>query len=113
MKDIKKDITSVIKTGKIHIGSNKVRSALLTNNPKLVLISSNCPNDIKERIIYYSQLSDTQYHITDEDGIELGSVCGKPFPVLALGIMDVGESNILTNLKKELKGSNGKDKTKT
>ena len=36
MKDIKKDITSVIKTGKMHIGSNKVLSALLTNNPKLL-----------------------------------------------------------------------------
>lgn len=113
MKDIKKDIGSVIKTGRVCIGSKKVISNLLTGNPKLILISSNCPNDIRERIIYYSQLSNTHYHITKDNSMELGSVCGKPFPVSALGIIDEGESNILANLKKKPKGSNGKDKTKT
>lgn len=103
MKDIKKDIGSVIKTGKVCIGSKGVISNLLTGNPKLILISSNCPNDIRERIVYYSQLSNTHYYITKDNSMELGSVCGKPFSVSALGIMDAGESNILTKFKKETK----------
>lgn len=107
MEDIKQDISSVIKTGKVFIGSNRVISALLTSNPKLILISSNCPNRIKEGIIYYSQLSNAPYYITKDNSIELGSVCGKPFPVSTLCIMDEGESNILAKFKK-----NGKNKTK-
>lgn len=109
MKDIKKDIRSVIKTGRICIGSKSVISSLLTGNPKLILISSNCPSDIRERIIYYSKLSNIHYHIAKEGGLELGSVCGKPFPVSALGVIDEGESNILMEFKKET--SNGKNKT--
>ena len=108
MKDVKKDIRGVIKTGRICIGSKSVISSLLTSNPKLILISSNCPRDIRERIIYYSELSNIHYHITKEEGLELGSVCGKPFSVSALGVLDEGESDILTKFKKE--NSNGKNK---
>lgn len=91
----------VIKTGKVDVGENAVLSALLTSSPKLILISGNCPTKLKERVIYYSMLSATPFHIAEENSIELGSVCGKPFPVSVLAVMDEGESNILSKIRKD------------
>ena len=100
MKDIKREITKVMKTGKIIIGTNSVSGALLNSNPQLILISSNCPNHIREEITYYSRLSNIPYRMLRNDGLELGSMCGKPFPVSVLGIVNEGESNVLDMAKK-------------
>lgn len=101
MKDIRGDLGTVLKTGKISIGSESVVSALLTGNPKLVLISGNCSNDLKERAVYYSQLAKIPSHITKETSTELGSICGKPFPVSIVAVMDEGESSILPKFEKK------------
>jgi len=96
VKDLRDDISSVMKTGKVVIGSNRVIKTLLIGNPKLIILSSNCPDSIREDIIYYSRLSKIPYSIIKDDSTELGSICGKPFPVSAIGIVDEGESDILT-----------------
>ncbi|OYT41437.1 MAG: 50S ribosomal protein L30e [Candidatus Altiarchaeales archaeon ex4484_43] len=96
MKNLREDISSVMKTGKLVIGSNKVIKTLLVGNPKLIILSSNCPDSVREGIVYYSRLSKIPYSIIKDDSIELGSICGKPFPVSAIGIVDEGESDILT-----------------
>lgn len=100
MKDLKDDISSVIKTGKVVIGSKRAIKTLLIGNPKLIILSSNCPDNVREEIIYYSRLSEIPYSIIKDDSIELGSICGKPFPVSAIGIVGGGESDILTKFKK-------------
>lgn len=101
MKDIKGDMGTILKTGKISAGAKNVVSALLTANPKLVLVSGNCPSDLKEQVIYYSMLSNVPYSVTEENSMELGSVCAKPFPASVVAVMDVGESDILSKLKKD------------
>ena len=98
--DLKDAISSVVKSGKIKIGFNSVRKSLLSGNLKLIIISSNCPQIKKEDIIYYSKLSKIDYCIVEEGGLELGSMCGKPFPVSAIGIVDEGDSDIFKVIKK-------------
>jgi len=100
MEDLEESIDSAIKTGRVILGSKSVINALLISNVKLVILSSNCPQDTKERIIYYSKLSGTPYKIINNNSLELGSICGKLFPVSAIGVIDPGESNILKNFDK-------------
>ncbi|RLI91110.1 MAG: 50S ribosomal protein L30e [Candidatus Altiarchaeales archaeon] len=95
VRDLRDDISSVMKTGKVVIGSNRVIRTLLIGNPKLIILSSNCPDSIREEIVYYSRLSKIPYSIIKDDSTELGSICGKPFSVSAIGIVDEGESDIL------------------
>ena len=95
MKDLKQQINNVIKTGKIMIGSKSVITALLNSNLKLILLSDDVPEDTNEQICYYSRLADTPYMILKDNRSELGSICGKPFPVSVLGIVDPGDSDIL------------------
>ncbi|OYT54224.1 MAG: 50S ribosomal protein L30e [Candidatus Altiarchaeales archaeon ex4484_2] len=98
MADIKSEIKGVVKKGRVVYGSRSVVSGLLNDNPKLIIISSNCPSENREEIIYYSKLSNTPYESVDIDSIELGSICGKPFPVSVMGVIDAGESNILNEV---------------
>ncbi|MBN2250931.1 MAG: 50S ribosomal protein L30e [Candidatus Altiarchaeota archaeon] len=105
MKDIRGDMGTVIKTGKILTGHNNVVSALLMGNPKLVLVSGNCALDVKERLVYYSRLSETPCMVMKESSVEVGSVCGKPFPVSVVAVMDEGESDMLNKIKKETEKS--------
>lgn len=100
MEDLEQNINSAIKTGKVIIGSKNVITALLSSNVKLIILSNNCPQDTKERITYYSKLSSTPYSITNNNSLELGSICGKLFPVSAIGVVDPGESGILANSDK-------------
>ena len=46
----------------------------------------------------YKDLKDAnvKVHIYDGNNMELGALCGKPFSVSALAIIDKGSSNILT-----------------
>lgn len=99
MKDVRSDLGTVLKTGRVELGTKKVLSILLTGNPKLVLVSGNCPKEIKERVTYYARLANVPSSVVSESSIELGSVCGKPFPVSALAVMDVGDSDILSKFK--------------
>jgi len=46
-------------------------------------------------------LSNVPYSITEETSMELGSVCGKPFSASVVAIMDAGESDILSKIKKD------------
>jgi len=101
MKDVRSDLGTVLKTGKVELGTKKVLSILLMDNPKVVLISANCPNEIKERVTYYAKLANVPSTVTGESSIELGSVCGKPFPVSVLAVMDEGDSDILSKFRKE------------
>ncbi|MBN2014103.1 MAG: 50S ribosomal protein L30e [Candidatus Altiarchaeota archaeon] len=105
MKGLRDEISSVIKTGKTVIGSKETTKSLLIGNPKLVILSSNCPEEERESITYYSKLVNVPLEVTKEDSIELGSICGKPFPVSAIGVLESGESDIISGSKKD-----GKDK---
>ena len=93
--DIKQQLKTAIDTGKITMGSNKTIDSLLLDDPKLVLLASNCPRQQREAIAYYCRLSNTPCVTLKETSIEIGSSCGRPHPVSALSVIDEGESTIL------------------
>ena len=94
MKKVRDEIASIVKTGKIVVGYKRVKKALLSGNIKFAIISRNCPNEIKEDIIYYSALSKIPYKIVDEDANDLGSICGKPFSIPVIGGVETENSEI-------------------
>ena len=93
--DIKKQLNVAITTGKVALGSNQTINSLLHDNPKTVLISSNCPKEQRETITYYCKLANIHCTTLKENSAEIGSSCGRPHPISAVSILDQGESNIL------------------
>ncbi len=100
MKELKEELKKVMKTGKIEIGSKKVIKALLTADPKLIIVSQTCPRETIEKIKYYCTLGEVPLAILDKSSLELGAAGGKPFPISALGIMKEGGGKILDLRKK-------------
>ncbi len=84
--DYKSEIKKAISENRITIGLREVMKKLKSGKLKLIIIASNCPENIKSELEYYSKLSETKLEIFDGTGRDLGVFCGKPFPVTVIGI---------------------------
>lgn len=84
--DYKVEIKKALSENRIIIGSRVVLKKLKLGKLKLIVIASNCPENIKNEIEYYSKLSNTRVEVFDGTGRELGVFCGKPFPIAVIGI---------------------------
>jgi large subunit ribosomal protein L30e len=80
-----------VKTGKVIIGANRTVDAAANGSAKMVILASNCPEEIKKKV------QETNVPVLEYEGtsVELGPVCGKPFTIAAMAILDAGESDIL------------------
>ncbi len=93
--DIERGIRVAVDTGKVILGSNKSIQAIKLGKGELVVMAANTPKNLKEDIEVYSKLSEMPVHVFDGSSVELGSVCGKPFTVSVLVVLEPGDSNIL------------------
>ncbi len=97
--DINKAIRTAVDTGKVILGSKRTIKFVKHGEGKLVILADKIPKDIEEDIEYYAKLSNIPVYKHNITSLELGAVCGKPFPVAALLIVDEGLSNIMDILK--------------
>ena len=93
--DIDRGIRVAVDTGTVTLGSDKSVQALKLGKGKLVIIANNCPEEVREDVMYYSKLSEVPVYTYEGSSVDLGSVCGKPFTVATLIIRDPGDSTIL------------------
>jgi large subunit ribosomal protein L30e len=93
--DLNKAIRLVVDTGKIELGSDKAKKIALLGGAKLIVLANNLPKTTLRDLTHYAKLSSIPILEFRGTSLELGTVCGKPFPVSALTIMDEGNSQIL------------------
>ena len=96
-----KRVLITVKTGKVIIGSEKTIDAAKNSRGKLIIVSSNCPKENREKIDNCARLSGMRVYTYPGSSIELGEACGKPFAVAAMVVREPGDSDIL-----ELAGEN-------
>jgi large subunit ribosomal protein L30e len=90
--NIDKALIKAVKTGKVVIGSKKAIELSNSGDAKIIILARNCPEDTKKQI----ESSKVPVYVYDGTSRELGPVCGKPFIIAAMAILDVGESDILS-----------------
>ena len=90
--NIDKALIKAVKTGKVVIGSKKAIELSNSGEAKIIILAKNCPEDTKKKI----ESSKVPIYVYDGTGRELGPVCGKPFIIAAMAILDAGESDILS-----------------
>ena len=83
MEEIKK----ILGTDKLIIGKEKTMKALSKGLVKKVLLAKNAPQDLKEDIDYYKELSDVSVENTTLSNEELGTLCKKSFSISVLAIL--------------------------
>lgn len=93
--DLNKILRNTIKTGKVYIGSNQTIEMVGDKRAKVVVLASNCPKDVRDKI-------SGKVPVIDYPGIgvELGMTCGKPFAIAAMAVVEIGESDIMAVLNK-------------
>lgn len=101
--DIQKAIRMVVETGKVEFGTRTGAGLAARGGAKLMLLAGNCPKALRDEIVQLCTKSGVPMKELPFPSIELGSICGKPFPVLLLSILEAGDSEILGMIKEETK----------
>ncbi len=95
------EIRRAVETGKVDFGEKQAEKNILKGNGELIIISSNTKKLLKERLEHYAKISEIPFYEFSGTSTELGSVCGKPFPVSVMTIISKGKSKILEVNDKE------------
>lgn len=92
---IDREIKSLIKSGRYHLGTKRSIKALARGEAKLLIIASNAPQEIKEKAVRLAKLSGIPVVTYEGRSVDLGLLAGKPFPVSMIAVIDQGSSRIL------------------
>ncbi len=92
--DAGKSIRAAVDTGKVILGERETLKAVRNGDVKLVVMASNCPPALKEKLAHHAKISGAHVYEYPGSSLELGSVCGRPFVVSMLGVLEAGDSNI-------------------
>jgi len=98
--DVDKAISLAVKTGKVVLGTKRTLRQIKHGKTKLVIISANCPKEIREEVLYYGKISNIPVYTYPGTSWDLGTVCGRPHMVACMAVEQPGDSNIL-KLKEE------------
>ncbi len=90
-----KEIRRAVDTGKVLFGARESLYALKHGEGQLVVITSTSPPLSTEEMNHIAQLSTIPVYVFEGNGQELGSVCGKPFVISTLLVLDEGKSKVL------------------
>jgi large subunit ribosomal protein L30e len=90
-----------VESGKVEFGARAGVSAAREGKAKLFVVALNTPSEMRARVEGLAKKSKVPLVEFDGSTIELGSVCGKPFPVSVLSVYEEGTSNIMELAKKK------------
>lgn len=89
MADLGGELRVAVDTGRVVFGTRQTRKALEGGQARMVIIARNCPDE------YLRGQSQAPLREFPGSNLELGTVCGQPFSVSALAVLDPGKSSIL------------------
>ncbi len=87
-------------TGNVILGFKEVFRIMRTGKPKLILVASNPSNEIKN-LSDEAKINGINIYHLKHNSIDLGTACGRRYPVSIVAIMKPGESEILDLIKGE------------
>jgi large subunit ribosomal protein L30e len=95
MSSVDHELRMALNTGRVYLGTKVAMRELRRGRAKIAILSSNCPEDAKNEIEIHGRLSEIPVLEHQKDSVDLGMLCGKPFPVSVIVINDTGDSKIL------------------
>ena len=95
MADLNRDLRLAVDTGKVIIGTREVAKALHGSEAKLVIVASAGKKESVEDINHMCSVANIKTVKFSGNSMSLGTVCGKPYSINAVAILEPGNSNIL------------------
>ncbi len=96
--DVERALKTAVSTGDVRLGTNMAMKAVKEGKAKLVVIAANCPSAAEVQAA--ASTNGVKVYVINVAGNELGTVCGRPFAVSALAVVEAGSSDILSILQK-------------
>jgi large subunit ribosomal protein L30e len=93
--DANKEIRRAVDTGKVTFGYKECRKKILAGEGEMVIVVKNMPHNEKETLKQTANIASKKFYEYADTGLVLGSVCGKPFVVSAILVLDAGKSKVL------------------
>jgi len=90
-----KEIRRAVDTGKVLFGTKEAKKKLLAGEGEMLIVSKNMPKNEKETLKQIANIESKKFFEYSDTGLVLGSVCGKPFVISAMLILEVGKSKVL------------------
>lgn len=97
MANLANDIRLAVDSGKTAIGMRDVMRSINSNEAKLVILSSTLEHSRMDDIKHVAKINGTEVIMFTGNPVELGTVCGKPYSISVLSILEQGDSKILNN----------------
>jgi large subunit ribosomal protein L30e len=98
--DVNKEIRRVVDTGKVAFGFKSSEKNLLLGKAKALVLSTNATKPVREKVKAFSEMADIPLIEFNGTGLDLGKVCGKPFNVSVLTVLDEGKARLIAGIKK-------------
>jgi large subunit ribosomal protein L30e len=93
--DMNRSLRQVVQTGEVHFGVRQAKKAIRSRKAQLIVVPENIPEVTLEELRTISKVPLVRFAGSN---FELGTVCGKPFSVSALTIIEAGDSDILDSI---------------
>jgi large subunit ribosomal protein L30e len=90
-----------VESGKVEFGARTGIAASILGKARLFVLATNTPAETRQKVEGYSRLAKIPVIEFEGTTVELGSVCGRPFPVSVLSVYEEGSSNLLEFAKKK------------
>jgi large subunit ribosomal protein L30e len=95
MADLESNIRLAVDSGKVALGMNRVASMIESNSAKLVVVAAKGEKETVADIQHLSKVANIKLLMYEGNSMELGTVCGKPYSVSVLAVIEPGNSKIL------------------
>jgi large subunit ribosomal protein L30e len=90
--DIQKALRRVVRTGEVQFGVRQAKRAIKKRTAQLIVVPVNTPDETVDELRGIGKVPIVAF---EGSNMELGLVCGKPFSVGALTVIEAGDSDIL------------------
>ncbi len=84
-------------TGKVTIGNREVMRTITDASARVVVVAANGKKEIVEDIVHMCGVAQIKVFKFNGNSLDLGALCGKPYSVNAISIMNGGSSSILND----------------
>ncbi len=95
------DIRLAVDSGVTEIGANRVLKSIRENTAKLVIMAENGNNESMLEVEHLAKITKTKVLTISGTPARLGSICGKPYHISMISIIEPGHSGILKNISGE------------
>jgi large subunit ribosomal protein L30e len=94
--DFNTSLLRALKTGSVVLGPVRTEKCINEGRARMIIVAGNCPAKVRTKI---ARNKNPCIHTFEGSSTALGNVCGKPFSVSTLAIVNPGESDILSFMR--------------